>query len=147
MCIPKLPGLLPPSHIVLLADMVVQSHPWVLRTVTVRLSPAVWTRQLWTIPTHPVVAYHYHCIPGRRDEHLHLHFLSSTSCREHWGHLSASFSLSWASLELLSGNKSPSPFSSFAVLLWTHPRTWVSFLNCGAQNYAQYSRWGCTKVE
>ncbi|KAF4796207.1 hypothetical protein TURU_086231 [Turdus rufiventris] len=33
-----------------------------------------------------------------------------------------------------------SPSTSFAVLLWTHSRTFTSFLNCGAQNCIQCSR-------
>ena len=33
-----------------------------------------------------------------------------------------------------------SPFSSLFALLWTHSRTFASFLNCGAQNCTQYSR-------
>ncbi|KAK4829029.1 hypothetical protein QYF61_001804 [Mycteria americana] len=33
-----------------------------------------------------------------------------------------------------------SPFTSFVALLWTHSRTFTSFLNFGAQNCPQYSR-------
>ncbi|KAK4829643.1 hypothetical protein QYF61_005936 [Mycteria americana] len=33
-----------------------------------------------------------------------------------------------------------SPFTSFVALLWTHSRTFTSFLNCRAQNCTQYSR-------
>ena len=35
-----------------------------------------------------------------------------------------------------------SPSTIFVALLWTHLRTLTSFLNCGAQNFTQYSRWG-----
>ena len=40
-----------------------------------------------------------------------------------------------------------SPFTSFVALLWTHSRTFTSFLNCGAQNCTQASRWGRTNAE
>lgn len=38
-------------------------------------------------------------------------------------------------------------FTNFAAMPWTHSRTFTSFLNDEAQNYAQYSRWGCTGAE
>lgn len=37
--------------------------------------------------------------------------------------------------------------SIVAFLLWTHWRTFTSFLNCGAQNCTKYSRWGHTSAE
>lgn len=37
-------------------------------------------------------------------------------------------------------------FSSLVAFLWTHSRTFTSFLNCGVQTCTHYSRWGWTNA-
>lgn len=96
----------------------------------------------------PQVPASHHWISGRRDQHLLLHFISSTSCREQWGDPSASFSpkqknqvLSHSSEDIHS-----SPFTSFFALLWRHSMPLKIFLICGAQNYTQH-RWKLSENE
>lgn len=85
--------------------------------------------------------------PRQKSSDIPLPFLWSGSCKEQWGHSSASFSPNQTNPKIRSCSSQDIPsslFISFVALVLMHLSTFMYFLGCGARNCMQYPRWGCT---
>lgn len=85
----------------------------------------------------------FHWISRKRDKHIPFHILSSGICRDQQSCPSASFSPNYTSPKVFSlslKHSLPSPFTNVVTLLWRNSRTIVSFLNCRAKKFTQFSK-------
>ena len=95
--------------------------------------------QLWAVPTHPIT--------GSQAAELSTS-LSTSPPQAAAESNEVAFSLLLSKpdkprvLNCSSQAMPSSPFTSFVALVWTHSRTFTSFLNSGAQTCTSCSRWG-----
>lgn len=93
----------------------------------------------------------YHCLPGKRDQHLLLSISPPQKVVED-NKITSWFPFLQTGQPkclqtLLMGSMPSSPLTSFSDLLWTLPSTLTKFWYCGAQNCAHCSRWGTINMK